>query len=212
MTPTIELRVLELACSRICHDLISPITAVNNGMELLGDNPVDLIDEIKDLLTHSAREASRRLQFFRVAFGLGGSEAAPIGLEEAGRLAQGLVDGGKTTLEWPNDVSREIGMPGMKILLNTTLMGVDALPRGGTVKVEVGSDTRLSLKVTAQGQGARIAEECRRALSSDTEIGALTARSVQAYLTYSLINTLGGSLEIGDGGSDEISLNAVLPG
>jgi histidine phosphotransferase ChpT len=72
MEPKIELRVLELLCSRLCHDLISPVMAVNNGIELLADDEGDMGADIRDLLTLSAGSAAARLQFYRIAYGLGG--------------------------------------------------------------------------------------------------------------------------------------------
>lgn len=212
MNSMIDLRVLELTCSRLCHDLISPITAVNNGMELLADSPAEIIDEIKGLLSTSAGEASRRLQFYRIAFGLGGQDAAPIGLDEAGRLAHGLVDGGKIELAWPNGNSvGEIGKPGTKVLLNTLLIGLDALPRGGKASVQVDATTDLRVKVVAEGQGARITEECEAAMSTEADADALTARSVQAYLTRQLVSALGGSIEVDRSEPDKIAIEATVP-
>lgn len=209
---SIDFRVLELTCSRLCHDLISPITAVNNGMELLSDSPADIIDEIKDLLSNSAGEASRRLQFYRIAFGLGGSDSAPIGLEEAGRLAQGLLDGGKIQLDWPNGNGLpDIGKPATKVLLNALLMGIDALPRGGKITIAVTNGADISFQVDAEGKGARIKEECELALSNDINPNDLTPRSVQAYLTKQLVELAKGSLQAEQKGEDAVSVAVSLP-
>ena len=67
MSYMIDIRVLELLCSRICHDLIRPVTAINNGMELLEDDPGDMLDDIRDLLMNSASEGAGKLQYFRLA-------------------------------------------------------------------------------------------------------------------------------------------------
>lgn len=209
---SIDFRVLELTCSRLCHDLISPITAVNNGMELLSDSPADIIDEIKDLLSNSAGEASRRLQFYRIAFGLGGSDSAPIGLEEAGRLAQGLLDGGKIQLDWPSGNGLpDIGKPATKVLLNALLMGIDALPRGGKITIAVKNGSDISFQVDAEGKGARIKEECELALSNDISPNDLTPRSVQAYLTKQLVELANGSLQAEQRGEDSVSVAVNLP-
>ena len=72
MSSTIEFCVLELLCSRLCHDLICPVMAVNNGMELMAVDPGDMSDDIRDLLTTAAETAAARLQFYRIAYGLGG--------------------------------------------------------------------------------------------------------------------------------------------
>lgn len=209
---TIDFRVLELTCSRLCHDLISPITAVNNGMELLADSPADIIDEIKTLLSNSAGEASRRLQFYRLAFGLGGQDSAPVGLEESGRLAQGLVDGGKIELDWPSGPGLpDIGKPGTKVLLNALLIAIDALPRGGKVKVGVENGADLSFQLRAEGKGARIADECADALFTDVDVQQLTARSVQAYLTKQMVGEANGTLNAEKTGEDTVSVAVKLP-
>lgn len=212
MASTIDFRVLELTCSRLCHDLISPITAVNNGMELLADSPADIIDEIKSLLSNSAGEASRRLQFYRIAFGLGGRDSAPIGLEESGRLAQGLVDGGKIELDWPSGPGLpDIGKPGTKVLLNALMIAIDALPRGGKVKIGVENGVELSFHLDAEGKGARIHEECANALFTDIAVRDLTPRSVQAYLTKQLVGSAQGTLSVDETGEDSVSVAVKLP-
>lgn len=212
MTSTIDLRVLELTCSRLCHDLISPITAVNNGMELLTDSPPDIMDEIKGLLTTSAAEASRRLQFYRIAYGLGGGESAPTSLDEAGRLAHGLLEGGKVELSWPNRAGvGEIGKPAIKVLLNTLLLALDALPRGGRVTVQTETAAETRMEVLAEGSGARITDELETAMSAEADVMALTPRSVQPYLTRRLLDALGGRLEVDHSRPDAVVFTVMVP-
>ena len=83
MSGQIEFRVMELLCSRLCHDLISPVMAINNGMELMAEDSGAMADDIRDLLTMSAGAAAAKLQFYRIAYGMGGESAAPVGLAEA---------------------------------------------------------------------------------------------------------------------------------
>lgn len=211
MTTQIDLRVLELLCSRLCHDLISPVMAVNNGIELLADDEGSMSADIQDLLTMSAGSAAARLQYYRVAYGLGGQSAAPIGLPEAGRLTRGLLEDEKIELEWPDDAATaaEPSREAMKILLNLVLVGIESLPRGGTLKLMLnGSDIFLS----AQGIGAALREENAAAMSSNPDIEALTARSVQGYFLKFLIGLTGGSMQVDAGEPDVLRLTVGLPG
>ena len=211
MTTQIDLRVLELLCSRLCHDLISPVMAVNNGIELLADEEGGMSTDIHDLLTLSAGAAAARLQFYRVAYGLGGQNAAPVGLPEAGRLTRGLLEDEKIELDWPDDAATatELSREAMKILLNLVMVGIESLPRGGIIKLILnGSD----ITVSAQGVGAALREESAAAMSADPDLEALTARSVQGYFLNYLIGLSGGSMQVDGGETDVLRLTVGLPG
>ncbi len=188
MEPKVEMRVLELLCSRLCHELISPVSAVNNGMELLGDGGADMLEEVSELIAQSAAEASSRLQFYRVAYGLGGAEAPAISLAEARRLLNGLVREGKVRLEWPMDATAQgtdggLGKRGMKLLLNALALGIDTLPRGGTLAVAIDAPPGHGATLTASGKGARIEAATLGALTGELDAGGLSARNVHGYFT-----------------------------
>ena len=90
-----------LLCSRVCHDLISPVGAIVNGLEVLDDNPkAEDRDFALDLIRKSARTASARLQFCRLAFGAAGSSGAQIDLGDAQAMAKGHIEDGKITMTW----------------------------------------------------------------------------------------------------------------
>jgi histidine phosphotransferase ChpT len=172
MTAQIEFRVMELLCSRLCHDLISPVMAINNGMELLAEDSGGMADDIRDQLTMSAGAAAAKLQFYRIAYGLGGQNAAPVGLGEAGRLTRGLVEDGKIVVDWPENgeaSSAELSREMTKLLLNLVLLGIEALPRGGTVKVRVQSSGAPGVVVEALGENAGLKEESEVAMSADVD-------------------------------------------
>jgi histidine phosphotransferase ChpT len=196
----IELRVLELACSRLCHELISPVTAVNNGMELVADGGTDMLVEVSDLLTNSAAEASGVLQFYRIAYGLGGQDAPPISLGEAKRLTEGLLRDGKVKLDWTVAEAGSdggLGRRGMKLLLNVLVMGIDALPRGGTLAVRLDA-AGPGVTIEASGTGARIEAASREAYTHAIAVDALTARNVHAYFTSLIAVDSGGTLEMAE--------------
>src|SRR5215470_575155 len=120
-----------LLVSRVCHDLVSPLGAVMNGLEVLEDERDSAMraDAIK-LVTSSAEQAAARLQFARLAYGAAGSVGAELDLSEVGRIVGGLLQGGKVTLDW-RAASLNWPKDWAKLLMNSTLLAADSLPRGG---------------------------------------------------------------------------------
>ena len=195
-----EIEFAALLVSRVCHDLVGPLGAVVNGMEVLEDerDPAMREDAIK-LVTMSADQALARIQFMRIAFGAAGSAGAELDLGEIGRLIQGLLEGGKVQLQWnvprlywPKDWA--------KLLMNATLLAADCLPRGGLVTVEAGSDPAApGFHIRAQGMNARVTEDVDRSLRG--EALGVDARHVQPFLTYKLSRTVNAAVTLvpGDG-------------
>jgi histidine phosphotransferase ChpT len=206
MEPKVELRVLELICSHLCHELISPVTAVNNGMELVADGGADMLYEVSELISNSAAEASGRLQFYRIAYGLGGEQALPISLGEAKRLTEGLLGDGKVSLAWPVVEAGSdggFGRPGMKVFLNALALGIGTLPRGGKLAVSLDSASRAAM-LEATGKGARLEPASREALARSVAVEALTARNVHAHFTGLLAEAAGVAVAV-DEGTDRVA-------
>jgi histidine phosphotransferase ChpT len=157
MTAPIALGALDLAallCSRVCHDLISPVGAIINGLEVMEE---DKNEETKtfalDLIKRSANQASAKLQFCRLAFGASGSAGAQIELGDAEKVARGLLEDGKITLVW--NLPRElVAKNRVKLLLNMLLVAGGTIPRGGTLRAEATGD---GYQVIARGLNARLA-------------------------------------------------------
>jgi histidine phosphotransferase ChpT len=202
-----------LLCSRLCHDLISPIGAVNNGIEILADEQdADMRAQAIDLMAHSALEAARRLAFFRLAFGAAGGMGDSIRIEEARQAAQGMFVNGRTRLDWPTPPG-EAYLPkaATKILLNLVLIGAAALPRGGQLKVQAApSGNGAALSVRAVGEGVRLVDETRRALEEGGDESALDPHSVVAHLVHLLARDAGAKLTAALG-ADGLELGATLP-
>jgi histidine phosphotransferase ChpT len=190
-----EIEFAALMVSRVCHDLVGPLGAVVNGMEVLEDerDPAMRADAIK-LVTMSADQALARIQFMRIAFGAAGSAGAELDLGEIGRLVAGLLEGGKVTLTWnvprlywPKDWA--------KLLMNATLLGADCLPRGGMVTVETGPEGQPpSFHIRAEGTNARVTEDVDRAIKGEAQ--NVDARHVQPFLTYKLSRTVNATLTL----------------
>lgn len=205
----IPVRVAELLCSRLCHDLISPVAAFNNGMELLADDPVDMIGDVAELLTFSAGQASARLQFYRVAYGLGGDQAATLSLPDAARLVRGLAEPGKLELDWPAEPGETIGRDATKLALNLAALALEALPRGGRLSVGISRGDPLTVSMAGKGTGAGLREEVAAALDPAASATDLTARSVQGWFTAWLARALGGEcIAVQD--ADSVTLTATV--
>ena len=190
-----EIEFAALLVSRVCHDLVGPLGAVVNGMEVLEDerDPDMRADAIK-LVTMSADQALARIQFMRIAFGAAGSAGAELDLSEIGRLVSGLLEGGKVQLTW--NVPRHYwAKDWAKLLMNATLLAADCLPRGGMVVVETGADPQTpSFHIRAQGTNARITEDVQQSIKG--EALNVDARHVQPFLTHKLSRAVNAVLKV----------------
>jgi len=186
-----DIDLAALLVSRVCHDLVSPVGAVVNGLEVLADETdVTMRADALRLVAASAEQASARLQFARLAFGAAGSAGAELDVGEVGRIISGLLKGGRVELiwkmepvAWPKDWA--------KLLMNAVLVASDCLPRGGTITVERPAGTAPQrFSITGKGALVRLAPEIESALAGETVAG-LDGRSVQPYLTSRLAKNLG---------------------
>jgi histidine phosphotransferase ChpT len=185
------LELAALLCSRVCHDLISPVGAIVNGLEVLDDNPKPEDREFAlDLIRKSAKTASARLQFCRLAFGAAGSSGAQIDLGDAQAMARGHLEDGKMTIAW-NLPRLLLPKNRVKLLLNMLVIAQQTIPRGGVLKVDpVGEGEALGFRVTASGLNARIPQNIASLLSAGGP-PAMDAHSVQPYYTRLLAQSCG---------------------
>lgn len=191
-----ELDFAALLVSRVCHDLVSPVGAVVNGLEVLEDerDAAMRADALK-LVASSAEQAAARLQFAQIAFGSAGSAGAELDLNEVGRIVRGLLNGSKVEIDWR---AAAVNWPKdwAKLLMNATLLAADSLPRGGRVKVETAAiPAAPSFLVRAAGQGARLHEDSAKAVRGEP-VGQLDGRSIQPYLTHKLARSLNAGLTV----------------
>ena len=186
-----------LLCSKVCHDIISPVGAIANGLELMDDGSDAETKEVAmGLIRSSAGNASARLQFARIAFGAAGSAGANIDTGDAQNVAQGyFAQEKKTSLEWSGE--RAI-MPKnkVKLLLNMLLAGLSAIPRGGVVRAEI-EDPNGSprFRITAQGTNARVPPVLLD-LMNGTFSEQLDAHAVQPLYTLKLAEAAEMKLEV----------------
>jgi|KBSMisStaDraftv2_1062788.scaffolds.fasta_scaffold433672_1 histidine phosphotransferase ChpT len=183
--------------SRVCHDLVGPLGAVVNGLEVMEDERDAAVraDALK-IVSSSALQALARLQFMRIAFGAAGSAGAELDIGEIGRLVGGLFDGGKIQLEWQ---SPHVNWPKdwAKLLMNATLLCADCLPRGGHLKVTTSADpVTPAFKIIATSPHARALDDVQKAVRGEAGDGQLDARCIQPYLTHRLSRGLNAGLTL----------------
>lgn len=173
-----------LLCSRLCHDLLSPVGALNNGLELLQDeNDPEMRAQCMSLLADSARASADKLKFFRLAFGAAGGYGDTIDASEAKTALEGIVRGNaRVAFGWLVD-QPELPRGATRILLNLALIALDALVRGGRLDVGVEAD---EVVVRAEGPRLVIDAEIRQLLEGQDVGDAMSSRTAGALLIRQL--------------------------
>lgn len=178
---TSELEFAALLCSRVCHDVIGPVGAVINGLEVLDDDDDEEMRQVAfALIRKSARQASVKLQLCRLAFGAAGSAGAELDLGDAETVVRAFVQDDKVTIDWsaPHETRPKNQV---KLLLNLVLIGLGGIPRGGQLTVNMSADT---MSVKALGEGAKVTQEVASMFAGELPENGLDARSIQ--LQYAL--------------------------
>jgi histidine phosphotransferase ChpT len=196
-----------LLCSRLCHDLLSPVGAMSNGLELLADeDDPEMRARVMDLLADSARTSADRLKFFRLAFGAGGGFGEALDANEVKAAVEGLVRANaRIELGWLVDMPL-IPKTAAKILLNLTLVAFDALVRGGRLDVGV---EQGEVVVRAEGPRIVLVAEIRTILASGQ--GPVSSRTSAAWLIRRLADEEGGNITLADGEQGVLLLAATFP-
>jgi histidine phosphotransferase ChpT len=197
-----DLELAALISSKICHDVIGPVGAIYNGLEILDeDDDQEAKNYALDVIRNVTEQASARLQFARFAFGAAGSAGAMIDLGTAEQISRGFIGQGKHKLSWR-------GIPGymakdkVKLLLNLIASAITALPRGGDIEVAMGGTLESpSFLIRCRGTGARPPQYLTDFVAGSTA-PQLDAMTIQAYYTWRLAATAGMRIEILKDGSD----------
>ncbi|WP_417584463.1 histidine phosphotransferase ChpT [Pelagibacterium sp.] len=187
MTSIVELSAPDLAallCSRVCHDLINPVGAIGNGLEVLADpTQVDMQTFAKELIENSTRQARAKLEFARLAFGASSTAGTDIDTREADRVASLFMAGEKADLEW-KVTPMLLPKNKAKLLLNMLLIVAAGVPRGGTITVEVEGDAGSeNFTITATGPKTLIPNAVQGLLAGTPEEGSVDARGIQPFYT-----------------------------
>jgi histidine phosphotransferase ChpT len=200
MSGPVTLDSLDLAallCSRICHDLISPAGAIVNGLEVLEEGgDAETRTFAMDLIKKSARTASARLQFCRLAYGAAGSAGAQIDTGDAENMARGHIEDEKVKLTW-NLTRVLLPKNRVKLLLNMLVVAGGTIPRGGKLNVDpIGEGETMGFKITANGINARINQAVPGLLEGQSETGTVDAHAIQPFYTGLLARACGLSVAL----------------
>ena len=197
MKQTDALDLAAMMCSRLCHDLLSPVGALSNGLELLVDEKdPEMRQRCFELLEQSAKISTDKLRFFRLAFGAAGGYGDMVKTEEPRQLTQALLgDSGRVKLNWQVGPAR-LSKPVVKVLLNFAQLGIEALARGGELDIgleERGGTTEIVVRAT----GTKIAfdETIGRALEGRLAADELTSRTAAAHMLHLLAEEGDGRLQ-----------------
>lgn len=202
-----------LLCSRLCHDLLSPVGALNNGIELLADETdPQMREQCLGLLADSARVTAGKLKFFRLAFGAAGGYGEAVPVHEIKAALEGMFPpGGKLELQWMIE-GDGLPKPVAKLLLNLALMTGEALPRGGTLAI--GSEARAGMiEIVVRGEGPKVtfAPELRASFAPEAAGDEVTTRTATSHLIRSLVAQVGGQLALSGAEDPFLMFGASLP-
>lgn len=209
---TSSIELASLLCSRLCHDMLSPVGALTNGLELLADEKdPEMRQRCFELLDQSARISTDKLKFFRLAFGAAGGFGEMVAVSEAKVLVDALVaNNPRITLAWalPSD---SLPKAAIKTLLNFALIGLEALPRGGTLEIAAEyRDNHSELVVRAAGPRIAFDRSVGSALEGTLPEGELSSRTAPAAMLHQLAVELSGQLQYVLA-EDALVLGAMLP-
>lgn len=206
-----DLDLASLIVSRVCHDLISPVGALSNGVEVLADeNDPSMREHAIALIAKSAEQAAAKLKLCRLAYGSLGSAGDHLSLGEARDALEAFLKDSKTKLDWrapPMIISKDI----VKLTANLALAAQDTIPRGGVLRVnadETPSGIRVS--VSSEGPVSRLTDELRTALAGDVKLEELDGRRVQPFMTGMIARSLGCDITLTQDGTGVV-LAAQVP-
>jgi histidine phosphotransferase ChpT len=181
-----------LLCARICHDLVSPVGALGTAIEILDDDSnADMHDDALDLVRSSAKRATAKLKFLRLAFGAAGSAPGIIATEELTTLSENMFADAKAELEFAIHADG-LDKSRARLLLNLIMLGVQSVPRGGTVRIETTDD---AMRIISSGPRARLDENVARALSGRAPEDGFDGRTIQPFYAGMMAREQGGSAQ-----------------
>jgi len=200
---------VELICSKICHDLINPLGAINNGMEFLAEGGADSLKDAISLIESSSRQATARLGLYRLAFGAWGGAESGNSFGIVRKTINEYFEHGKLTLTWNDPIPDEFDLcdktPG-KLLVNMLLLAVDCAPRGGRIAIDF---TPKRIAVDVSGDRCAIRDDVRSGLAAELSPGRLTVRNVVAHHCIRLAGALCLDLQVVDAAQNSIQFVAA---
>lgn len=200
-----------LLCARICHDLVSPVSALGAAIEVLDDpESVDMRDDALDLIRTSSKAAAAKLQFLRLAFGAGGSAPGIIGSALLKKLINDVYGDAKADMVWkvaPDGLDK----PSARLLLNLSMLAWQSVPRGGSVTIgatDQGGMTRLQF--ICEGPKARLEDAVSIALSGKAPEQGWDGRTVQPFYAGMIAREAKGRVDA-TASEERVEFTALIP-
>lgn len=192
--------VLELMASRMCHDVISPVGAITNGIELIDELGPDGLHDATDLIGKSAEQANRRLRMFRYTYGAAGSKEQ-VDIKDMRQVAFAFFEGTRSVLEWPEtypSFGAELPRGLLKTVMNLLVLGSEMVTKAGILKVgaHAVAGTNNGALVAVVGENANFREGMEAALHGTVEPQHLDPRLVHAYITGALARYYGLTIDV----------------
>ena len=210
MSTKFQLRFSELLCSRICHDLISPISAINNGVEMLNDGDESILPHSLELIENCAQHSLDRLSFYRIAYGSGG-EGSKVNWSDIQRILEVFSADRKTEVIWEKKykgVDEHVPRVLAKLLANVFYLASECLPRGGVIYLRnLETDSSNSLLLQLEGPICKLRDDVGSGLCTDVAIEELSVKNIFVYLLVLFTSSLDRSLEIRNISVDKIEVS-----
>lgn len=200
MTQIAALSATDLAallCSRVCHDIAGPTSAMGAALSVLDDEgAADMRDDAIALLRNGAGQIRAKLEYARVCFGAAGSRGGDMAISEIKALAEPMFAEARPDLAWKTEAG-EISKTAARVLLNLIWLAVETLPRGGVVTIEAAasSDGGARLRVSATGPRLRLDDAYIAAFKGEAPEGGFDGRNVQPYYAGLIARESGGRAE-----------------
>jgi histidine phosphotransferase ChpT len=197
-----------LLCSKVCHDLINPVSALVNALEVLdGDKDAEMQNLAFDLVKKSATVASAKLKFCRLAYGAAGSAGATIDLAEAEIVARGFIEDERTKLDW-NSARALWPKNKVKLILNLCAVGAASIPRGGQITMLADAEGQR-IELAVEGRTTNPTIQHKEFLLGAGDPSLVDTRAIQAHYTRLLAKAAGMRLDVVPQPDGRIRLEAL---
>ena len=206
-----DLRIVELLSSHLCHELVSPVGAISNGLEMIEEFGGEPDAAILGLIADSARITAKRLQYYRIAYGASSGPALTSD-DDFKALADGLMQSGKSVIEWPEGaLLSDMSEDHCKLLLNIIGLAANALPRGGMIAMHTSRAVAGTImSVMARGDGANLSDDLVAALTMDISVDSLSPRNIHAYFCQCVAHRNGQAVKVSQASAGNIEFSWAL--
>lgn len=206
-----ELEFAALLCSRLCHDLISPVGAISNGIEILADEDDEAMRlEVMKLLELSAGQTSNRLKFYRLAFGAAGGIGSQVPIRDTQNATESLFDGTPVNLNWNSEIG-ELEKSAVKLIMNMILVASESLIRGGDLMVNITvKGDKVNLEASVRAERIIFQDKVREMICGAVDQMESDPKLAPAYLAATVAEQLESQINYTEHNENSFTLNAYI--